>query len=263
MERQGLSQRRACGLIGIGPSTYHYRSQRDDCTELRQRLRVLAAARPRWGYRRLHVLLRREGRQLNHKKTYRLYREESLAVRRKRRKRVAAMPRRALPVPDRPNQRWSMDFVHDTLANGRNFRALNIVDDYSRECPAIEVDTSIPGLRVTRVLDRLGETRGLPEAIVVDHGPEFAGKALDVWAYENGVRLEFIRPGKPVENAFVESFNGKFRDECLNENWFTDLADARKKIEAWRQDYNLTRPHSSLGNLTPAEYAAAEKTLQC
>ena len=152
-----------------------------------------------------------------------------------------------------------MDFVADALATGRKFRTLNIVDDFTRECPAIEVDTSLPGLRVTRLLDGLAQTRGLPEIIVMDNGPEFAGKALDAWAYQHGVQLHFIRPGKPVENAYIESFNGKFRDECLNENWFIDLGDARIKIESWRIDYNQSRPHSSLGNLTPEEFAKAEK----
>lgn len=178
----------------------------------------LAAERPRFGYRRLHILLRREGIEVNHKKVQRLYREESLSIRRKKRKRVAQVPREPKPVPVRINERWSMDFTQDTLVSGRCFRTLNIVDDLSREALAIEVDRSIPGAYVGRVLDRLVAERKAPDLIVVDNGPEFTSRALDAWAYENGVRLHFIQPGKPVQNCFVESFNGKFRDECLNEN---------------------------------------------
>jgi putative transposase len=254
-QRFGFKQRRACRLVGLAPSSWYYCSQRREPDKLRARLRELAAKRPRFGYRRLHVLLRREGERVNHKRVYRLYREEGLAVRRKHRKKLAGRNRVAIALPSSANQRWSMDFVLDTLVAGRCFRTLNIVDDFTRECVAIEVDTSIGGQRVVRVLDRLAETRGLPSCIVIDNGPEFAGKALDAWAYQRGVKLHFIRPGKPVENAFVESFNGRFRDECLNENWFIDLQDARIKIEDWRTDYNQVRPHSSLGNLPPIEFA--------
>ena len=218
---------------------------------IREPLRVLAARRPRFGYRRLTILLRREGWRANHKRVYRIYRQEGLAVRCKRRKKLAAGARVVLPPPVRPNERWSMDFMGDTLASGRTFRTLNIVDDASRECLAIEVDTSLSGYRVARVLDRIAATRPLPAMIVSDNGPEFTSKILDAWAYERRVQLHFIRPGKPVENAFVESFNGKFRDECLNENWFQGLADAREKIETWRLDYNTVRPHSALGDRTP------------
>lgn len=254
-ETHDLSQRRACGLIGMGRSSYAYRPRRSRDERLRARLRELAAARPRYGYRRLHLLLRREGRVANHKRVYRLYIEDGLAVRRRRRKRVAGSARRPLAVPTRVNQRWSIDFMADTLADGRSFRTFNVVDDLSRECPTIEVDTSIPGARVVRVLDRIAAERGYPEAIVMDNGPELVGKALDAWAYRHGVQLHFIRPGKPNENAYIESFNGKFRDECLNEHWFTGISDARFTIEAWRRDYNQVRPHSSLGGLTPAEFA--------
>ena len=160
-----------------------------------------------------------------------------------------------MTTPSRVNERWSMDFTSDTLADGRPFRTFNVVDDFSRECLALEVDTSLPGLRVVRVLERLVAERSCPKAIVIDNGPEFTGKALDAWAYRRGVQLQFIRPGKPVENAFIESFNGKFRDECLNEHWFTGINDARFTIETWRRDYNLVRPHSSLGGLTPADFA--------
>jgi putative transposase len=236
-------------------STCRYPARERDDGDLRRRLRELAAERPRYGYRRLHLLLVREGWRTNHKRVARVYREEGLAVRRKRRKRVAQASRAPKPVPSSCNERWSMDFMRDALCNGRPFRTLNIVDDHSRECPAIEVAHSIPGERVVRVLDQVAETHGLPQMIVVDNGPEFTGRALDQWAHRNGVELHFIRPGKPVENCFIESFNGKFRDECLNENWFTGVEDARRRIERWRLDYNHVRPHSSLGGVPPAEFA--------
>ena len=202
-------------------------------------------------------MLKREGLVVNHKKTERLYREEGLALRRKRKRKGAAGIRVVMAPPRRVNERWSMDFVTDSTITGRRFRALTIVDDYSRECPAIEVDTSLGGRRVVSVLDRLAETRGLPEVITIDNGPEFAGRALDEWAYRKGVKLNFIRPGKPIENAFVESFNGRFRDECLNTNWFLSVKHAREVIEEWRKDYNEVRPHSLLKGNTPREYAEA------
>ncbi len=246
-EEYGTSQVRACAMASLHRSTYAYRSQvTTEAQVLRRRLRELAAERPRYGYRRLHVLLVREGHEVNHKRVHRLYREEGLMVRRRLRKRVCREQRQPLARAERLNQFWSMDFIGDTLANGRTFRSLNIVDQCSRECLALEVDSSLPGLRVTRVLDRLAGQRGLPQTLVVDNGPEFAGKALDLWAHQNKVHLHFIRPGRPIENAFVESFNGRFRDECLNQHWFTSLADARAKIEAWRDDYNAQRPHSAL-----------------
>jgi putative transposase len=251
-----MSERRACAALGLARSSHRYRSRKPVPTGLVEQLRAHAAQRPRYGYRRLHVLLRRDGFTVNHKRVYRLYRAEGLAVRRKRRKRLTAERRTLVPVPTRANQHWSMDFMSDALSSARKFRTLNIVDDFTRECPVIEVDTSLPGARVVRVLDRLAETRGLPELIIVDNGPELTGRELDAWAYRRRVQLQFIRPGKPVENAYIESFNGKFRDECLNENWFTDLQDARTKIESWRIDYNSFRPHSSLDNQTPEEYAA-------
>lgn len=258
----GLSERRACGLAGLGRSSYRYPRPGPDESELRKRLKELAAEHRRYGYRRLTVLLRREGAMVNHKRVYRLYREEGLGVRRRKRKRIGAAERQPLTVPAGPNQRWSMDFISDGLGDGRKFRSLNIVDDYSRECVAVEVDTSIPGGRVVRVLERLRERRGLPGVLVTDNGPEFAGQALDVWAYQQGVKLHFIEPGKPVQNAFIESFNGKMRDECLNEHWFGTLAEARQTIEAWRRDYNEVRPHSSLGNRTPQEFTARAATLR-
>jgi putative transposase len=201
------------------------------------------------------VLLRREGWSVNRKRTYRLYREAGLAVRRRKRKRIGLFERKPLPKPLAVNRSWSMDFVSDGLCDGRRLRCLAIVDDFSRECLVLEVDTSITGKRVVAVLERLADLRGLPLSITVDHGPEFEGQVLDAWAYQAGVRLSFIRPGKPVENAYIESFNGRFRDECLNEHWFLTMAHARRAIEAWRIEYNTERPHSSLGNLTPEEYA--------
>lgn len=224
-------------------------------TQLLARLTAHASERPRFGYRRLHTLVQREGLQVNHKRVYGVYRAATLQVRRRRRKRLTRGERTPLPLPGRPTERWSMDFMVDTLADGRGFRTLNIVDDFARECVAIEVDRSLLGLRVVRVLDRLAETIGLPAVIVMDNGPEFSGRALDTWAYARGVQLRFIRPGKPIENAFVESFNGKFRDECLNEHWFASVAEARMLIEAWRVDYNTVRPHSALAGQTPQQFA--------
>jgi putative transposase len=231
-----FSERHACRLITVQRSSIRYRQRRADCADVRQRLRALAHSRPRFGYRRLGVLLRRDGLMVNHKRVHRLYREEGLALRRRRRKRTASAGRVRPSMPCQPGQQWSMDVLRDTLASGRSFRTLNVVDEFTRECLAIEVDTSLPGARVTRVLDHLREQRGLPELLIMDNGPEFTGKALDNWAYHHGVRLHFIDPGKPVQNAYVESFNGKFRDECLDQHWFANLADARRTIEAWRHD---------------------------
>lgn len=252
---RGLGVTRACGLAGISRSLYAYRSRRPDSLRVRERICDLAGKKRRYGYRRIHLLLRREGWSINRKRTYRLYREAGLAVRRRKRKRIGPFERKPLPSPTAVNRSWSMDFVSDGLSNGRKLRCLTIVDDYSRECPAIEVDTSINGRRVAAVLERLADVRGLPLSITVDHGPEFEGRVLDEWAYRRGVTLNFIRPGKPVENAYVESFNGRFRDECLNEHWFLTMAHAREVIEKWRIEYNTERPHSSLGNATPEEFA--------
>lgn len=250
-----ISQRRACVLVGGWRSTARYRSRRQDPTDLIGRLRELALARPRCGYRLLGDFLRDEGYVVNHKRLFRLYKAEELALPR-RRPRKAPRPRQPrLEVALRPNQRWSMDFVSDALAAHRRFRCLTMVDDATRECPKLLVDTSISGVRVTRVLDELKDTRGLPEVIVVDNGPEFTSAAMHRWARRNGVRLHFIDPGKPTQNAYVESFNGKFRDTCLNAHWFVDLEDARRTIEAWRVDYNEVRHHSSLGRRPPAVYA--------
>jgi len=250
----GLSERRSCRLLGISASSLRYESRRSTIEGLQERMLVLARERPRYGYRRLHVLLRREGYEVNHKRVHRLYRHEGLMVRRRLRKRIAAGKRVPLPLPVRADERWSVDFMSDQLADGRVFRTLNIVDDFTRECLAIEVDTSLSGHRLVRVLELLVAGERRPQALVMDNGPELTSKVLDAWAYRNGVELRFIQPGKPVQNAYVESFNGKFRDECLNEHWFLSLNEARTVIEDWRQDYNQFRPHSSLDDLTPEQY---------
>jgi len=255
MTERALGVTRACGLVGISRSLYRYRNRRADSTPLRARIEEIAAVKRRYGYRRVYVRLRREGWAVNRKRVYRLYRDAGLAVRRRKRKRIGPIERKPLPKPLAANVSWSMDFVADGLIGGRRLRCLTIVDDCTRECLAIEVDTSITGVRVAAVLERLADRRGLPQSITVDNGPEFDGQALDKWAYRRSVHLSFIRPGKPNENAYIESFNGKFRDECLNEHWFISLAHARSVIEAWRIEYNTERPHSSLANLTPEEFA--------
>src|SRR5881227_545058 len=232
-EERGFGITRACGLVGISRSLYGYRSRRPVPAGLWESICELAGEKRRYGYRRIHVLLRREGWRVNRKRTYRIYRDAGLAVRRRKRKRIGLFERKPLPKPTAANLSWSMDFVADGLIGGRRLRCLTIVDDCTRECLAIEVDTSITGLRVQGVLERLADTRGLPKSITVDNGPEFDGQVLDKWAYRSSVHLSFIRPGKPNENAYIESFNGKFRDECLNEHWFINLAHARSVIEAW------------------------------
>jgi putative transposase len=249
----GFSERRACRLVGVDRSTYRYQRRRAEWPALRERLRALAEERRRFGYRRLHVLLRREGYRVNLKRVYRRYREEGLTVRRRRRRRRVARGA-PLAVPTQINERWSLDFLLDTLEDGRRVRLLAVVDDFTRACLAIEVDTSLGGRRVVEVLQRLTDTRGKPAVLVTDNGPEFVGRALDTWAYTQRIRLHFIEPGKPNQNAYVESFNGRLRDECLNEHWFLSLAHARHIVEAWRLDYNAVRPHSALGNLSPTEF---------
>jgi putative transposase len=239
-----------------------YRSIRPDDGDLRRQLNELALRFPRYGYRQLGDRIRRQGDRHNWKKIYRVYREEALQVRRRKKKRARGGPRRPLPVPSTLNARWSMDFVNDYLQDGRRFRALNLIDDFSSECAGIEVGISIPGECVTRFLDIVALERGYPKAIVIDNGPEFTSRALDQWAYKHGVELYFIEPGKPNQNAFVESFNSRFRDECLNEHWFTDLVDAEEKIEAWRFDYNNNRGRQVAGWKTPAEVAAAALAAQ-
>jgi putative transposase len=250
-----VSQRKACRAIGVWPSTCRYRSQARDQTPLRLRIRELAAARVRYGYRRLHILLQREGWRVNAKRIFRLYQLEGLSLRLKSRKKRVSAPR-VVRSATRPNERWSMDFVADCLADGRRFRALTLVDNVSKVSPTIEAAFSFAGGRVVAVLERLAGTYGLPQAISVDNGPEFISRAMDAWAYRHGVRLEFSRPGKPTDNPFIESFNGHFRAECLGQHWFQSLEEARAIIEAWRVDYNTVRPHRALGQLTPEAFLA-------
>ena len=252
-DQYGVSERRACRLVGLHRSTRRYRAKPKDDRAVRTRLRELATERPRFGYRRLHVLLRREGYRVNHKRIHRLYRAEGLAVRRRPRKRVAISRGVQPSVGSQPNECWCLDFVSDALASGRRIRALAVLDTCTREALTIEVDTSLPGARVVRVLDQLIHDRATPKTIVLDNGPELTSQVLDQWAYQHHVELQFIDPGKPIQNAFIESFNSRFRDECLNAHWFTSLADAQLLIEAWRIDYNQCRPHSALGYQTPEE----------
>lgn len=254
-EDHQFSERQACIIVGLCRSSYRYEAKPKNDTVIRDRLRELAEQRHRFGAPRLHILLRREGYLINHKRTERLYREEGLSLRLKKRKKRQSHLRIMLERPERINQHWSMDFVSDNLFNGRRFRVLTVVDNFSRECPVMEADHSLTGQRVARVLDRIALVRGLPQVITVDNGPEFISKALDLWAVENKVRLRFIAPGKPVQNAFIESFNGRLRDECLNEHIFVNLHNAQQIIEAWRQDYNTNRPHSSLNDMTPEEFS--------
>jgi putative transposase len=254
IEQHGLSQRRACRLVGIDHSIWRYQPRRADDSALRQRLRELAQERRRFGYRRLGWLLAREGHAMNSKKLYRLYREEKLMVRRRGGRKRALGTRAPMVLPLTINQRWSLDFVSDTLSAGRRFRILAIVDDFSRECLTMVVDTSLGGVRVVRELERLTLERGTPRVIVSDNGTELTSGAVLRWAIGR-VAWHYIQPGKPVQNAFIESFNSRLRDECLNEHLFVRLSEAREIIEAWRHDYNHVRPHSSLGALTPIEFA--------
>jgi putative transposase len=249
-----ISQRRACRLMGMVRSSLCYKSRQPDTSALKLRMRDLATARVRYGYRRIHVLLRREGWVLNHKKVYRLYKLEGLSLRLKKSKKRVSRLRVVQPQAQSPNERWSLDFMSDTLGSGPRIRVLTIVDHFSRVSPAIEVDTSLSGRRVIEVLERAAEQFGLPRTICVDNGPEFSGRALDQWAHQNGVKLQFSRPGKPTDNAMIETFNAKVRAECLDQHWFRSLDEAREQVEAWRQEYNEHRPHSSLNNLTPAEF---------
>lgn len=225
-------------------------------------MKEIAAEKRRYGYRRIHYLLRKEGLVMNHKRTQRLYRQENLSIRTKKRKRLSSRLRLVLPQPTSSNQIWAMDFVSDRVMSGRRIKCLTIVDLYTRESLAIHVDTSISGHGVTRVLDHIVSLRGTPGIIVTDNGPEFTSKALWLWTAKHKVKLSFIRPGKPMENAFIESFNGRLREECLNEQWFIDLSNARDLIEKWRTEYNYQRPHSALGMLTPKEFAQQKEVLQ-
>jgi len=250
-EAHGSSERRACSLLGADRSTVRYRSRRPVDEALRARLRSLAAERRRFGYRRLGLLLAREGLRPNHKKLRRLYREERLQVRRRGGRKRAIGTRAPMVVPDSPNQRWSLDFASDTLADGRRFRILCVVDDFSRECLALVADTSLSGKRVARELDVIGARRGLPVTVVSDNGTELTGQAILGWSQQRAVGWHYIAPGKPQQNAFAESFIGRLRDECLNETLFTSLWHARAVLASWRRDYNEVRPHSALNGQTP------------
>lgn len=253
------SQRRACALVGIAAKTYRYTSRRADDGELRACLRTLAAERRRFGYRRLHILLARQGVWLNHKRLFRIYREERLGVRKRGGRKRALGTRSPMVLPEQANERWSLDFVSDALASGRRFRVLAIVDDFTRECLGLVVETSLSGLRVGRELDRIAALRGYPAMIVSDNGTELTSHAILRWQEERGVLWHYIAPGKPQQNGFVESFNGRFRDECLNEHLFGSMPGARRTIEQWRVDYNTHRPHTSLDGLTPTAFATRPK----
>ena len=245
---------RACGLMQLQRSSYYYAAQVRNDELLRAALKEAAGRHRRWGYRFLMTVLKREGFTDNHKRVYRIYREEGLQVTQRKRKRTAKWRGERPQPPEWINSRWSMDFVHDSTARGQKLRMLTILDDCTRRCLRIEVDTSLSGERVARTLDQLIELHGRPEALLMDNGPEFTGKRLDEWAYTNGIPLQFIEPGKPMQNGYVESFNGTLRNECLNENWFANLSEARQIIENWRKSYNGIRPHSALKYMTPKEY---------
>ena len=258
MRDHDLSQRRACVLVGVDPKTVR-RERPPDNPDIREEMGKLAEKRRRFGYRRIGVLLERKGMAMNHKKLYRLYREEGLSVRRRRCRKRARGSRSPMPEALRPNQRWSMDFVSDTFGPSRRFRILAVNDDCCRENLGLVADTSISGARVARELDAMVRLYGKPSSIVSDNGTEFTSKAILKWAKDNDVEWHYIDPGKPQQNAFIESFNGSLRDECLNEEIFDSLADARQKLALWRYDYNNVRPHSSLGNQTPAEARRAHE----
>jgi putative transposase len=259
----GISQRRACRLVKLHRSVYHYRTVMDPKLELRQRMRELAHARVRYGYRRIHVLLRREGWRLGRDQAYRLYCEEALQLRSKLpKRRKMVVTRRERYVPRRTNQAWSMDFVSDQLTNGQRFRALTIVDVFSREALAVHVGKQLRAENVVEVCNALVTQRGAPKRVFTDNGSEFSGRMFDLWAYHHGVRINFSRPGKPTDNCFIESFNGSLRDECLNVHWFESMEEAKGEIEAWRVDYNVSRPHQALQEQTPAEFALRTRELE-
>jgi putative transposase len=253
----GPSERRACGLLEIAVSSYRYRSAHQGDSELREKLVALAGEKPRFGYRRLHVLLKQSGERVNHKRLWRVYREAGLCVKRKKRKRLVRAGRPAT-VLTRPNEEWALDFVHDGLGTGQRVRVLTVLDAYTRECLALEVDTSFASRRVTRVLERLIAERGRPESLRCDNGPELTSRHFLAWCVERRIQLVHIEPGRPMQNGKVESFQGKFRDECLNVNWFRNLWEAREKVESWRREYNEARPHSSLEYQTPEAFATSQ-----
>lgn len=254
-EVHGVSERRACRALRVDRSTVRYHSIRPDDEPLRTAMRAVATERRRFGYRRIHIMLGRQGIVMNQKKLRRLYREEGLQVRRRGGRKRALGTRRPLLVPGRANARWSLDFVSDALTDGRRLRVLVVVDDYTRECLALAVDTSLSGTRVVRELDAVILRRGRPEMIVSDNGSELTSMAVLQWCQTMGIGWHYIAPGKPMQNAFVESFNGRLRDECLNDTLFSTLGEARRAIQAWKDDYNRCRPHSALNNMTPVAFA--------
>jgi putative transposase len=253
--KYAVSKRKACGLVNLDRASFYYCSRRKDQSVFYQKIKELAYSRPRYGYQRIHVLLRREGVVINKKRVHRIYRELGLSLRLKNRKKRALHVRGVLNPATKPNERWSIDFMHDSLFNGKHIRIFNVVDNYSRECLGNYVDTSIDSSKTVCFLNNIVEERGKPEFITMDNGSEFRSKLFDEWAYKNKINLDFITPGKPVQNCFIESFNGRLRDECLNGNYFLSLEDARSIISLWREDYNKFRPHSSLNNLTPQDFS--------
>ena len=253
----GVSERHSCRLIGLVRSTMRYRAHGRDDSALRLRIKELAKTYVRYGYKRIHTLLLREGWRVNHKRVYRIYLEEELSLRTKKKKKRASHARVPLPMPSGMNERWTMDFVADRLEDGRRFRALTVLDMYTRESLAVVPGFSLTGEHVVTYLERIRKERGAPRSIQVDNGSEFYSRAMDTWAYRHGIQIEFIRPGKPTDNGHIESFNGKLRDECLNVNLFFSLSDAQNKLEQWRKNYNEIRPHSALGGMPPSEYAKA------
>jgi putative transposase len=263
MQAYGVSERRACSILTIDRSSVRYRSTRPNDAEVRERMRAVAAVRRRFGYRRLQIMLAREGLIMNHKKFRRLYREEKLQVSRRGGRKRALGTRSPILLPHGPNQRWSLDFLSDAFVDGRRFRVLAVVDDFTRECLGLVADTSLSGRRVTRELDAIIAWRGRPVSCVSDNGTELTSSAVLEWYQTGGVEWQYIAPGKPQQNAFIESFNGRLRDECLNETLFTSLRHARQVLEAWRRDYNSIRPHSALKGMTPADFAKhTTKTIQ-
>jgi len=251
-----VSIRRACGVLQANRGNYYYQSRKSEQAALRSEIKEIASTRVRYGYRRIHTLLRREGWQVNHKRVYRLYCEEGLQLRNKTPKRkVSAKLREDRTTPEAINDIWAMDFVSDQLFNGQRLRLLTIVDVFGKLCPDIGVGFHYRATDVIETLDQATKRYGLPKTIRVDNGPEFISKDLDLWAYAHGVELDFSRPGKPTDNAFIEAFNSRFRQECLNTAWFLSLDDAKSKIESWRMEYNTFRPHSAIGNISPAEFA--------
>ena len=257
MEKHRISERKACRLVNLNRSTYRYKKKRKEDIKLKETIRNLAYKWQSYGYRRLQVLLKKEGIKINHKKFYRLYKELNLQLRRKKKKTSYQRATNKIKQVVKPNQRWSMDFLSDSISTGRRIRILSIIDEYSRECLALEADTSLSGERVCRVLETICKEKGYPETIITDNGPEFRSKQFAKWLNHNKINWHPIEPGKPYQNGYIESFNGKFREECLNRHWFKNLKEARELIEEWRKTYNEIRPHSSLNYMSPKEFLLA------